>query len=106
MNKQYKMHVISGTHWDREWRHTAEQSKPRLVDLIEQMMDVLENTTEYKTFCLDGGTVVLEDYYSVRPENRPRLQKLIEQGRVSLVNWYTLPDTFMSKTHSPLKNDA
>lgn len=104
MTKTYKMHVISGTHWDREWRHTAEQSKPRLVDLVEHMMDTLENTPDYKTFCLDGGTVVLEDYYSVKPENRPRLQKLIEQGRVTMVNWYTLPDTFTVAPEALIRN--
>ncbi len=104
MDKKYVMHVISGTHWDREWRHTAEQSKPRLVDLIEQMMNILENTPDYKTFCLDGGTVVLEDYYSVRPENRARLEKLIEQGRVTMVNWYTLPDTFTVAPESLIRN--
>ena len=28
-------HVISGTHWDREWRFTAEQSLLRLAELID-----------------------------------------------------------------------
>ncbi|MBU8902037.1 MAG: hypothetical protein KOO69_04805 [Victivallales bacterium] len=67
--EKYKVHVICGTHWDREWRFTAEQSKIRLAELIDDMMDKLENNPDYRHFILDGGSVVLEDYLSVRPEN-------------------------------------
>ncbi|OXU15962.1 alpha-mannosidase [Sedimentisphaera salicampi] len=103
-DKNYKMHVISGTHWDREWRHTSEQSKPRLVELVDTMMDVLEKNEDYKAFCLDGGMVVLEDYFTVRPENYDRLSKLIKDGRVQLVNWYTLPETFTVAPEALIRN--
>ena len=71
-NKKYKMHVIRGTHWDREWRHTAEQSKLRLSDLMDNILDLLETNPDYKCFCVDGGMIVIEDYLSVRPENVER----------------------------------
>ena len=45
MKKQ--IHLISGTHWDREWRHTAEQSKLRLVDLMDGIINILENKEDY-----------------------------------------------------------
>lgn len=93
MSKKYTMHVISGTHWDREWRHTAEQSKLRLVDLMDNIITLLERNDRYRHFCVDGGTVVLEDYLTIRPENKERLKKLIEAGRMQIVNWYTLPET-------------
>jgi alpha-mannosidase len=93
MANKYQMHVICGTHWDREWRHTAEQSKLRLVDLMDQIIKVLEENQEYLFFCVDGGTVVLEDYLSVRPENLERLKKLIKTKRMQIVKWYTLPET-------------
>jgi mannosylglycerate hydrolase len=104
MAKKKVMHVISGTHWDREWRHTAEQSKPRLADLIDTMIETLEKNKDYKTFCLDGGLVVLEDYFTVRPENMQRIKKLISSGRVTLVNWYTLPDTFTVAPEAMVRN--
>lgn len=104
MAKKYTMHVLSGTHWDREWRHTTEQSKPRLIDLVESMMDILERKESYKTFCLDGGSVLLEDYLSVRPENRERLARLVKAGRVQLVNWYTLPETFSVSPEALIRN--
>ena len=40
MEHRYVMHVISGTHWDREWRYTAEQSKVRLVGLLDSLLDI------------------------------------------------------------------
>ena len=78
MVKKKIMHVISGTHWDREWRHTAEQSKLRLIDLVDSSINILEKNDSYKCFCLDGGMVVVEDYLSVRPENNERIKKLIK----------------------------
>ena len=80
MSTKYLMHVISGTHWDREWRHTAEQSKLRLADLIDCMIDVLERKSSFKYFCLDGGMIVIEDYLSVRPENRERENRRRRHG--------------------------
>ncbi len=104
MSKKYKMHVISGTHWDREWRHTAEQSKPRLVQLMDTMIDVLENNPKYKVFCLDGGMVVLEDYLTIRPENKQKLIELVQSGRIAFVNWYTLPDMFTVAPECLIRN--
>lgn len=98
------MHVISGTHWDREWRYTAEQSKVRLVNLIDSLINILENKSSYHSFLLDGGTVILEDYLSIRPENKERIKKLIKEKRIFLVNWYTLPDMFTVAPESILRN--
>ena len=69
MSDKPTIHVISGTHWDREWRFTAEQSLLRLAELVDELMDVLESNQEYRCFLLDGGTVVMEDYLAIRPEN-------------------------------------
>ncbi len=102
--KKLEMHVISGTHWDREWRYTAEQSKVRLVNLIDSLINILENKSSYHSFLLDGGTVILEDYLSIRPENKERIKKLIKEKRIFLVNWYTLPDMFTVAPESILRN--
>lgn len=91
--KRRIVHLISGTHWDREWRHTAEQSKLRLADLMDNIINLLETKPQYSYFCVDGGTIVLEDYFTIRPENRDRVKKLIADKRLFIVNWYTLPET-------------
>lgn len=104
MSKDYKLHVISGTHWDREWRYTAEQSKLRLVDLIDHLIEMMEKDPEFKYFLLDGGTIILDDYASVRPEMMDRLEKLIRDKRILLVSWYTLPDMFLVGPESIVRN--
>lgn len=97
MKKSQTIHVISGTHWDREWRYTADQSLLRLAHLMDGLLDILEKNTDYPCFHLDGGTVVIEDYLAIRPENTARLRQLIQQGRIQTVLWYTLPE--MSSVH-------
>ncbi|MBQ7653609.1 MAG: hypothetical protein IJS17_00880, partial [Clostridia bacterium] len=103
-DKKYTMHVISGTHWDREWRHTAEQSKLRLVDLVDGIINILEQKDNYKCFCVDGGMIVIEDYLAVRPENKDRIRKLIEEKKLWVVNWYTLPETNTVAPESLVRN--
>ncbi|MCL2013392.1 MAG: glycosyl hydrolase-related protein [Oscillospiraceae bacterium] len=104
MGKKYQMHVVSGTHWDREWRHTAEQSKLRLVDLMDNIINVLDTVPEYKCFCVDGGMIVLEDYLDIRPEKKEKLAELIKSGRMIVVNWYTLPETNTVAPESLIRN--
>ncbi|MDF2567224.1 MAG: mngB 1, partial [Oscillospiraceae bacterium] len=104
MSKKYQMHVISGTHWDREWRHTAEQSKLRLADLMDNIINILETKDTYKCFCVDGGMIVIEDYLSIRPEKKDIIKKLIENKRMIVVNWYTLPETNTVAPESLIRN--
>lgn len=102
--KKKTINLINGTHWDREWRHTAEQSKLRLADLMDGIIDILENKQTYKYFCVDGGTIVIEDYLTVRPEMRERVEKLIKAGKMIIVNWYTLPETNTVAPESLVRN--
>lgn len=99
-----KVHLINGTHWDREWRHTAEQSKLRLVDLMDNIINLLETKPQYKYFCVDGGTIVIEDYLTIRPENRQRIIDLIKAKKMFVVNWYTLPETNTVAPESLVRN--
>ncbi len=103
-DENYKVHVICGTHWDREWRFTAEQSKLRLAEVVDTVIETMENHPDYHHFMLDGGTVVLEDYMTVRPQNRERLKKLIESGRTPVVSWYTLPETNLVMGEALIRN--
>ncbi len=92
MSTEKIFHVVSGTHWDREWRFTAEQSLLRLAELVDELIEILEQKEDYKCFLLDGGTVVIKDYLNVRPENTERLRSLFKAGRIQTVMWYTLPE--------------
>ena len=63
---KYVVHLTSGTHWDRKWRYTAEQSKLRRAELMDHVFEVLEKHPDYKQFQLDGGSVMLEDYLTMQ----------------------------------------
>src|SRR4029078_12043722 len=98
------IHVVSHTHWDREWYLTYEQFRFRLVTLIDRVLDLLDADPSYKHFHLDGQTIVLEDYLEIRPEQEPRLRRATEEGRILIGPWYVMPDEFLVSGESLVRN--
>lgn len=43
-------HIISHTHWDREWYLPYEKHHVRLIELMDTLMDTLESNPEYRSF--------------------------------------------------------
>ena len=76
------LHVISHTHWDREWYLTFQQFRLKLVHLVDKLLDVLATDPDFKYFMLDGQTIVLDDYLHMRPENEEKLRRHIQNGRI------------------------
>lgn len=99
-----QIHVVPHFHWDREWYFTAEESKILLVNDMEEILEMLENNPDYPYFVLDGQTAVLEDYLSVKPENRERLQALVQQGKLIIGPWYTQTDEMVVGGESIVRN--
>lgn len=97
-------HIISHTHWDREWYLPYEKHHMRLIRLMDVLMDTLEKDTEYKSFYLDGQTIILEDYLQVRPEQKERLEKYIREGRIFIGPWYILQDAFLTSGEANIRN--
>jgi len=98
------LHVISHTHWDREWYLTFQQFRLKLIDLIDNLLSILENDPHYLYFHLDGQTVILEDYFEMRPENKDRFKKFVEEGRILIGPWYVLCDEFLVSGESVVRN--
>lgn len=98
------IHIVSHTHWDREWYLTYEQFRLRLVGLVDRLLDLLESRDDFAYFHLDGQTIVLEDYLELRPEQEPRLRKLIAAGRILIGPWYDMPDEFLVSGESLIRN--
>jgi len=91
-------------HWDREWYFTTEASRILLVNNMEEILTRLEQDTEYKYYVLDGQTAVLEDYFAVKPENRPRVKALVAAGKLIIGPWYTQTDTTLVSGESIVRN--
>ncbi|WP_217595858.1 alpha-mannosidase [Cohnella sp. GbtcB17] len=104
MEPKRTAHIISHTHWDREWYLPYEKHHVRLIRLVDTLMDTLESKEEYRSFFLDGQTIILEDYLQVRPERRERLEKLIREGRIHIGPWYILQDAFLTSGEANLRN--
>lgn len=101
---QLNLHLISHTHWDREWYETFDAFRYRLVRLIDHLLDLLEKDPSYQSFLLDGQTIILEDYLEVRPENRERIRRMVQAGRIFIGPWYVLPDEFLVSGETHIRN--
>lgn len=104
MSAKHTFHFISHTHWDREWYLTFEQFRYRLVMLVDRLLDLLDRNEDFKYFHLDGQTIVLEDYYALRPENKERLEAYIRSGRILIGPWYQQNDLFLTSGESTIRN--
>ena len=85
-------HLIPHTHWDREWYLPRAAFQARLVAVLDDLIERLQRDPAYRSFLLDGQTVLLEDYVSVRPERETDLKALVKTGRLQVGPWYVLPD--------------
>jgi alpha-mannosidase len=97
-------HIVSHSHWDREWYKTFEQFRAMLVNMVDDLLRLLLHDPSYRCFTLDGQTVILDDYLAVRPEREQTLRKLVEEGRLVVGPWYILPDEFLVSAESTVRN--
>ncbi len=100
------VHVVSHTHWDREWYLTREQYRVRLIGLIDRVLERLEKEPRFAHFHLDGQTVVLEDYLEVRPDREARLRRHVASGRLLVGPWYVMPDMHLVSGEALVRNLA
>ena len=98
-----KHHVISHTHWDREWYEPFEQFRIRLVSLIDNLLDLMEKKDGF-IFHLDAQTSVLEDYLEIKPHNKSKLKKYISEGRILIGPWYVQNDFYLTSGEATVRN--
>ena len=98
------IHIISHSHWDREWYMPFEYHRARLIDLIDVCMNMLETDADFKSFHLDGHTVELEDYLEIKPQNKEKLKKFVEEGKIKVGPWYVLQDEFFTSSEANIRN--
>ncbi len=104
MRKDKIFHVISNTHWDREWRFPFQRNRMMLVQMIDKAIEILENNPEYKAYHLDSQSIVVEDYLEIRPENKDRFENLVKHKRLLIGPWYVLPDEFLVGGENLIRN--
>lgn len=95
---------FSGTHWDREWYETYQGFRLKLVEVIDDLIEILENQPNLPPFHFDGQTIVFDDYLEIFPNKRERLQKLIAGRRILVGPWYCMPDEHLVSGESMIRN--
>lgn len=98
------IHIISNTHWDREWRFSFEETRLKLVDMMDKLLEIFEKDSDFKFYHLDSQTNPIEDYLEMRPENRKRIEELLKSGKLLAGPWYVLPDEYMVTGESLARN--
>ena len=101
--KQYVIHVLSNTHWDREWYMTNEQFMVRLVPMMDSLLDIMEKYPAYR-FVLDGQYMALRDYLSARPEKGEQVGRFMREERLLVGPWYTQPLETIASAEGLIRN--
>ncbi len=104
MDSQTVIHVISHTHWDREWHQSFQRFRRRLVGLVDYLLDLLAQHPDYLHYHLDGQTYLLADYCAIRPERSEELRDHILSGRILVGPFFVLPDEFLVSGEATVRN--
>ncbi len=96
-------HLIPHTHWDREWYLPRAAFQARLVPVLDEVLDQLEQDPHAR-FVLDGQTVLLEDYLAAEPGQESRIAALVARGALEIGPWYVLSDLLVPAAASLRRN--
>jgi alpha-mannosidase len=94
--------IVPSTHWDREWYLPFQSFRTQLVHLVDKLLERLAKQEYY--FMLDGQTIILEDYFEIRPERKEELLVHIRNGKIAVGPWYLLPDEWLVGQESLVRN--
>ena len=99
-----KVHIVTYTHWDREFRWEFERTRMRLVDLFDHLFEIMEQKPDYRSFLCDGQLTLIEDYLEIRPEMKETVKRFVRQVRLEIGPWFTLPDCAPIQGESVVRN--
>lgn len=102
--EQKELHLVSHTHWDREWYMSRAKHNYRLIKLIDDLLDVLARDEGFRSFHLDGQVILLEDYLAVRPEKEALIKKFVRDGRIKIGPFYILQDEYLISGEATVRN--
>jgi len=102
--QNYKIHIISNTHWDRDWVYPFQETRLLLLEFMDNLLDLLETDKSYHSFLLDSQTMAVEDYLDLRPEKEDLVKKHIQAGRLIVGPWYSLPEEYIVNGESLVRN--
>ncbi|MBF2472624.1 alpha-mannosidase [Listeria welshimeri] len=99
-----KAHIISHSHWDREWFLPLESLRFRLVTLMDEVEALLDKENGFHHFHMDGQMIMLEDYLAVKPAKKEKMKQLVSEGKLRIGPWYMLQDAFLTSGEANIRN--
>ena len=110
MEKKYTAHILSHTHWDREWYLNSPYTNEWLIPFFNGLFKMMDKEPDYK-FILDGQLSMIEDYfeqlskegYSVSEAKR-KLKKYVERQSLFIGPYYLQPDWQLLSEESLVRN--
>lgn len=99
-----KFYYFNSTHWDREWYQPFQEYRKYLIDTTRELLRIFDAEPGFKRFTFDGQTIVFEDITAIRPDWKPKLEKLVREKRLNAGPWYVMPDEFLVSGESMIRN--
>jgi mannosylglycerate hydrolase len=110
MEKKYKAHIISHTHWDREWYLNSKYTNQWLVPFFNNLFAMFEKERDY-IFVLDGQMSMIEDFFEELNKSgvstniyRQKIRKYVKQERLFIGPYYLQPDWQLLSEESLVRN--
>jgi alpha-mannosidase len=97
-------HIVSHSHWDREWYFPFDRFRAMLVDMVEDLIVLFSRDPEFKSYTLDGQMAAVMDYLEIRPDRVETIRDLVKKGKLFIGPWYILNDEFLSSGESHIRN--
>jgi len=110
MKTKYKAHIISHTHWDREWYLNSKYTNQWLVPFFNNLFNMFEKENEY-IFVLDGQMSMIEDFFEELSKSgvstniyKQKIRKYVKQKRLFIGPYYLQPDWQLLSEESLVRN--
>ena len=98
------VHIISHSHWDREWYMPFEYHRSYLIKLVDNCIELFEKDGDFRSFHMDGHTALIEDYLEIKPDNEEKIKALVNSGKLAIGPWYVLQDEFLTSSEANVRN--
>lgn len=102
--KKPTYHIVSHSHWDREWYFPFDRFRAMLVEMIEDLIGIFQKDRAFRSYTLDGQMAAVLDYLEVRPDRRKTIEKLVRQKKLFIGPWYILQDEFLASGEGQIRN--
>lgn len=99
-----KFYIVPHSHLDREWYRTFQENRIKLVRFMDDLLETMEQDLDYTYYNLDAQTSFIDDYFDIKPENRERFRKLVQEGRLPIGPWYVQPDEHLPTAEGIIRN--